>query len=590
MCQPPKPPTKACGACGLEKDASCYSKKQFAAKATRRCRDCLAKNADVKEEVAISRAPGPLAKTICWDLYYLLLGAGKDDASPQAKKEAYLRATQGLTEPEIRQDDFSDREAACMAALRGMALLDTPCGADGRPAALVLVSRATLWLARAALRARPLEFDLVAYNKMFEDGGQPLHIVLKCYTVALRKFPQAASLCLALYAHACIRAVAAERGSPEVVRPAWGEAWLVRAEVEVFLGELHAAAHAKSATGRRPLGRLGPDKDDKAATFLDDDALLEQTSQWEVSVPGYAPQRVGAPGSKAPSTHLATYWWGLEEKVAKVILAKSIGQALGCLERCHGACKADERKRLETRHRDCEVQAFRRGAAALCACSAGIDAGDEHKHRYLDGFRKLVPGEPHSADDAFVNSLEREQGKVSLWAVASVDGAACVVDVGDSSAYAGAVLAKASVDLSDASVMRQTLVEAMAGASDEARCMAGPPRRPRSIEFHSDLETIAEALRDDLKTAFDVDVVVGKKDAPKRNAFKACRSGDAPPFAAGDAVRVGGLVSKPQHNGRAGAVARWLPAKKRFEVTLEATDELPETSLALKAEHLSIVG
>ena len=374
MCQPPKPPTKACGACGLEKDASCYSKKQFAAKATRRCRDCLAKNADVKEEVAISRAPGPLAKTICWDLYYLLLGAGKDDASPQAKKEAYLRATQGLTEPEIRQDDFSDREAACMAALRGMALLDTPCGADGRPAALVLVSRATLWLARAALRARPLEFDLVAYNKMFEDGGQPLHIVLKCYTVALRKFPQAASLCLALYAHACIRAVAAERGSPEVVRPAWGEAWLVRAEVEVFLGELHAAAHAKSATGRRPLGRLGPDKDDKAHSFLDDDALLEQTSQWEVSVPGYAPQRVGAPGSKAPSTHLATYWWGLEEKVAKVILAKSIGQALGCLERCHGACKADERKRLETRHRDCEVQAFRRGAAALAKIGAGRDA------------------------------------------------------------------------------------------------------------------------------------------------------------------------------------------------------------------------
>ena len=94
MCQPPKPPTKACGACGLEKDASCYSKKQFAAKATRRCRDCLAKNADVKEEVAISRAPGPLAKTICWDLYYLLLGAGKDDAvGLRPKRRPILRAT-----------------------------------------------------------------------------------------------------------------------------------------------------------------------------------------------------------------------------------------------------------------------------------------------------------------------------------------------------------------------------------------------------------------------------------------------------------------------------------------------------------------
>ena len=81
----PEAAHQACGACGLEKDASCYSKKQFAAKATRRCRDRPAKNADVKEEVAISRAPGPLAKTICWDLYYLLLGAGKDDAPASEK-------------------------------------------------------------------------------------------------------------------------------------------------------------------------------------------------------------------------------------------------------------------------------------------------------------------------------------------------------------------------------------------------------------------------------------------------------------------------------------------------------------------------
>lgn len=589
MCQPPAAPTKACGACGAEKAANAYSKKQFAAKATRRCIECVASNAEVKDEVAISRAPGPVAKTICWDLYYLLLGAGKDDASPQAKKEAYLRATQGLTEPEIRQDDFEDREAACMGALRGMALLDTPCGADGRPAALVLVSRATLWLARAALRARPLDFDLVAYNKMFEDGGQPLHIVLKCYTVALRKFPQAASLCLALYAHACIRAVAAERGSPEAIRPAWGEAWLVRAEVEVFLGELHAAAHFKAATGKRPAGRLGPEQGTKAETFLDDDALLTQLARWEVSVPGYAPQRVGAPGSKPPTTQLAGYWWGLEEKVAKIILAKSIGQALGCLERCHGACKADERKRLETRHRDCEVQAFRRGAAALSACSANIDACDEPKHRYLDGFRKLVPGEPHSADDAFVNSLEREAGKVSLWAVAQVDSKACIVDVGDSSPYSGAIVAKTAIDLSDADEMRHLLVTAMAGSTDEARCFAGPPRRPRAIEFHFELEAIADALRDDLKKSFDVDLTVGKKDH-RRNAFKAAKSGDAPRFAAGDAVRVAGLVSKPQHNGRAGSVARWLPAKQRFEVTLAATDELPETSLALKAAHLAMVG
>ena len=51
-----------------------------------------------------------------------------------------------------------------------------------------------------------------------------------------------------------------------------------------------------------------------------------------------------------------------------------------------------------------------------------------------------------------------------------------------------------------------------------------------------------------------------------------------------------GHIPSAARRRRAGAVARWLPAKKRFEVTLEATDELPETSLALKAEHLSIVG
>ena len=139
--------------------------------------------------------------------------------------------------------------------------------------------------------------------------------------------------------------------------------------------------------------------------------------------------------------------------------------------------------------------------------------------------------------------------------------------------------------------MRMTSGPALQHAGDVAAVLSS--LQPGEVLFIDEVHRTARASQEMLYVAmedFRVDVVVGKKDAPRRNAFKACRSGDAPPFAAGDAVRVGGLVSKPQHNGRAGAVARGLPAKKRFEVTLEATDELPETSLALKAKHLSIVG
>ena len=211
-------------------------------------------------------------------------------------------------------------------------------------------------------------------------------------------------------------------------------------------------------------------------------------------MPGYAPQRVGAPGSKAPSTHLATYWWGLEEKVAKVILAKSIGQALGCLERCHGACKADERKRLETRHRDCEVQAFRRPRRSALVPPASTR--DEHKHRAdVSGNWFRASRTPPTTPSWL---MEREQGRAP--GRRECRRRRLVVDVGDSSAYAGAVLAKASVDLSDAATVRQTLsghggagrTGAVYGRASEKTAQHRIPRRP---------ETVAEALRDDLKTA-----------------------------------------------------------------------------------------
>ena len=74
----------------------------------------------------------------------------------------------------------------------------------------------------------------MAYNKMPRTAGN------RCISQVLHRgvaqIPQAA-LCLA-YMRTRASGPWPPNEEPGVVRPAWGEAWLVRAEVEVFLGEL----------------------------------------------------------------------------------------------------------------------------------------------------------------------------------------------------------------------------------------------------------------------------------------------------------------------------------------------------------------
>mmetsp|Transcript_34272 Transcript_34272/g.105307 ORF Transcript_34272/g.105307 Transcript_34272/m.105307 type:complete len:597 (+) Transcript_34272:212-2002(+) len=596
MCVGPKAPVKACGACGEYKDATRYSKKQWAAKSTRRCKSCVEAGIEVSTETEKARAeayavaPAPKAACLLWDLYYLLLGAGKDDVPADDRKGAYTKATTGLSEPEIRESAFADRPAAALAAIRGMALLETPAGPDGPPAAFLLVSRAMLWLARDALRARPLEIDVDKYEKMHDDGGQSLQLVLKCYTLAIRRFPHAAPLALGLYAHACARMVASQDGG-QFNRPTWGEAWLARAECEVFLGELHAAAHAKRANGKRPPGRRGPWDDDAArASFFDEAELLAQDA-WEVDVPGHPRRRVGAPGSPPPRTRLADYWWGQEGDVARASLLKYSMAAIAFLDLARSNAEPKELATLSSRIRDCECGAYRRAAAALSALSSDTDAADERLQTLLDRFRQKVPGTSHEPSDGFCAALPREDGAVSLWAVADVDGCVVVVDCGGEAPHAGSVLALAEGAAENPEAVVDALKRAMAGAGPEHRCLAGPPRRPRSIEFHAELSDARDAFAG-LAEKLEVATTLAKA-GPKRSGFKAAkclRGASQLAFAAGDAIVVDGLVSKAQHNGRKGDVVRYLPEKGRFEVLLKAGNGLAEASLALKAEHLSIVG
>ena len=230
MCKPTGEPgckatlEKACAACGEHKPEADYSKKQFAAKsAARRCKACVAAGKEAGDVSNELRAPAPLAKTLCWDLYYLLQGAKLSGADAASKKDAYLRASEGLSAKEMMEHDFEDGEAAAMAVLRAMALLDTPGGGpDCRPASFLLTARGMLWLSRDAQKRKPLPPG--EYEKLGQEG-ESLQATLRHYLDQLRKHAECAPLALASYAFACVRCVAVDEGHSARTSHASAHAW-----------------------------------------------------------------------------------------------------------------------------------------------------------------------------------------------------------------------------------------------------------------------------------------------------------------------------------------------------------------------------
>lgn len=419
MCKPTGEPgckatlEKACAACGEHKPEADYSKKQFAAKsAARRCKACVAAGKEAGDVSNELRAPAPLAKTLCWDLYYRLQGvtkaaqAGADSAS---KKDAYLRASEGLSAKEMMEHDFADGEAASMAVLRAMALLDTPGGGpDCRPASFLLAARGMLWLSRDAQKRKPLPPGEYAGLAM---EGESLQATLRNYLDQLKKHAECAPLALASYAFACVRCVAVDDGHS--ARPSWAEAWLVRAECELFLGELQAAAKKGKSSGKRPAGRVGPWGDE---AWLAGDAA---DRPWEPSVPGHPAQRGGL-----ARLHLADHWWGLDETTAKHVLVGNLGACLGSLETCENLADASARMIMAERLDAVEAAVMPRGAAAVAALAAATEHKGGHRDGELvDRFRTVFAGSPFEPSDFFVRHLAREDQKESLWALAYVDDA-----------------------------------------------------------------------------------------------------------------------------------------------------------------------
>ena len=166
-----------------------------------------------------------------------------------------------------------------MAALRGMAYLGHAVR-RGRPARGARLGLAGGTMARARrAAARPLEFDLVAYNKMFEDGG-----ILYILCSSATPWRSASSPRPRLYASLCTRtrarAVAAERGrhgrssgrrgARQLARPRRGRGLPGRAarrKPAKWIWWRRRAGDLSTASFHA-LGSAGPDKDDKASSFL----------------------------------------------------------------------------------------------------------------------------------------------------------------------------------------------------------------------------------------------------------------------------------------------------------------------------------
>ncbi|KAH8071175.1 hypothetical protein JL721_4608 [Aureococcus anophagefferens] len=428
--------------------------------------------------------------------------------------------------------DYSKKQFAAKSAARRC----KACVAAGKEAGDV----------RDAQKRKPLPPGEYAGLAM---EGESLQATLRNYLDQLKKHAECAPLALASYAFACVRCVAVDDGHSE--RPSWAEAWLVRAECELFLGELQAAAKKGKSSGKRPAGRVGPWGDE---AWLAGEAA---DRPWEPSVPGHPAQRGGL-----ARLHLADHWWGLDETTAKHVLVGNLGACLGSLETCENLADASARMIMAER----------------------LDAGGHRDGELVDRFRTVFAGSPFEPSDFFVRHLAREDQKESLWALAYVDDAKAtlgVADCGNSSTAAR-------------SWPRSRVRRRPRGSGAMAARAASPGPRgaaaaARAVEFpRTSKASRATSRRSSRRpsTSRRVAAAAGASAAFRRSAT--ARAAAAPAFANGALVTVAGLVSKAAHNGRSGDVLRWLPDKGRYEVMLKPDGDLASTRISLKPANLVI--
>lgn len=413
-------------------------------------------------------------------------------------------------------------------------------------------------------------------------------------------------------------------------RPAMAEAWLVAAESELMMAETEAIIGAKHATGIYPPGRwVGPRTSKQAAHIKhqednivcrhDGNEVENGKINWVISIPGILVK-------PSETSYLADYWWGQTERVCSCILSNRLLQAMKYFTRYKSICDKKMEKQFRLREVGVDRGIQRRGAASLANLDylitkhhGKIDI-ESQKQKMLLQLRQFFPGTQFNPTEAFVRKLKFDPVinfvcDSAVWSVFCLFGASStmnrtfvsVTDIGVNSRWKGMTIGSNIMNGKDprqfykpsAKEVYVLLLEAMAGAGDESRAIAGPPRRPNVVNISYRLRDAFTDGLPNLLQKFDVEC---KLDTEDNLRFACAKNGED--FETG-AVRIFSssiqeqtlvgqfagicdLVRRSILNGRVGKVVRWHEDQCRWEIKLECIVEGERSlKIAVKPSNLT---
>ena len=519
-------------------------------------------------------------------------------------------AQRPLTQTELSALDFKDAKAASMAFLRAQALLDMHTQSRHtleNAKAFLLMSRASLWLARRA-HSQKISVPVTGMEQLHGEDAQPKWSLAQFVQIATQLAgtdPTGSSRALALgsMARGLVLQVASDSGKS--ARPGMAEAFLLAAEVEVFISEMIAATYMNEASKVRPYQRRGPwDLVPKTQDVVPEG--YDEHLGWIVSVPGLA-------NPKDPhKTYLADYWWGQDMQTAWTILKSRLLDAMKILNRYQTLADDATRDRLWKQERLLTDDMERRGAASLA--SLDLLANEPQERQMVDSMRRLFPGTPFEPTEEFVSSLitwNQDDGHEVEWCMSCMLGAfgfnertvVSVIENDSQSPYIGQIMGSKQFIGPEvggqgdhpfyhppADEVYQFLLRAFAGAGDEARAHTGLPRRPTVVFVSYRMRYCVPALKE-LLARVGVECELEREE---RTRFACASNGtdfatgqplggsgdetsDAPtksPAATrqslvGQRVGLMDLLKRPELNGRVGRVVRFHKSQDRWEVNLE---------------------
>ena len=565
----------------------------------------------------MSAIPPLDAAKIPWDVYRGLHSAlGPQSKDTPIPDDVKTKLTTPLTIDDFKSWNYQSETEALIACVKGMAMMNIhPTSRDDwKSWSYLLVGKTCVYLAGFYhSKASTFPPPRVKVFLTQTQGMTMSKMVDSCLKIA--SFDRnAKALALIVLARIMISQVATPQPTGPFSRPRLAEGWICAAEAEIMLSEIEAALAGPKSSGWRPPGRKGPDRGDNV------DETDDWNKGWVASIPFV--------NSKVSKTTLADYWNGQPPGVASLIGCHILLQAFQHKERYKALASKEQRGAMWERETRVEKELYRRGAQALANLDHATSTTQEPKLRQMVTTMRLVyPGSPFEPTEDFVKTLKYKlpadptEEKEFTWHLSCTHGALgggpnCTMititdifgryynEIMGGKIYEGPVPDEAFVPSADD--LYKLLLNAMAGAGDEARAHVGPPRRPfvviisyRLHQVYAELKELLETVQVDcvLDTIENLKLSNVRKTTPNQSQAPEAAEIEpvpdmssqpsepeptvvSPPSPIEDVVdldddsisgQIVGLVdlnSRKDLNGRAGQILSWQEAHSRWEVKL----------------------